>query len=306
MRRFFWFLLVLALIVGGLEVLLYQRVTKLTHPEQKDEKVEPKDLLLSANDIQFTSEGEELHGWLILGKAGYPALIVAHDYGSNRSQTLTKLEGLITTLNKQGYFIFLFDFRGHGGGASRSTLGYKEFRDAESALKAVLKYKQIGRRVGVLGVGTGAVAASQAFHSVDEVKLVLLDSISANIPSRFADELISDYPFLSLVRPVLVEAYALNLKQVLSLDTTDMHWKTRMRALYPKTVVFIEQKPVPKEVVELYDAAREPKELLEVVVAADGELLGPARDEYNRQVSEKVLKYLPAVNHERTLELSHE
>jgi hypothetical protein len=152
----------------------------------------------------------------------------------------------------------------------------------------------------------GAVAASQSsFHSVDEVKFLLLDSITENIPARFADELITDYPFLSLVRPVLLKGMELNMDQALHLKTTNMEWTTRMHALYPRAVVFVEEKPVRKEVVALYNAAREPKELLQVDVAADGELLGPARDEYNRQVGEKVLKYLPAVNHERTLELTH-
>jgi hypothetical protein len=305
LRKGINFLLVLAIILGGLEFLLYKRVVTLRHPEQKDEKVEPKDLLLNANDVQFSSDTGDLHGWLILGKPGYPALIIAHDYRSNRSQTLTKLEGLITNLNKQGYFIFLFDFRGHGESGSASTLGYLEADDVDSALKAVLKYKQIGRRIGIMGVGMGAVAASQSFHAVDEVKLILLDSITESIPARFTDELITDYPFLSLVRPALLKGIEFNMDQAFHLKTTNMQWTTRMRALYPKAVVFVEEKPVRKEVVALYDAAREPKELLQVDVAADGELLGPARDEYNRQVGDKVLKYLPAVNHERTLELAH-
>jgi pimeloyl-ACP methyl ester carboxylesterase len=305
MRKTFYTVLVLLAIFGGLEFLLYKQVVTLTHPEQKAEEIEPKDLLLNANDVSFSSDTGDLHGWLILGKPGSPALIIAHDYRSNRSQTLTKLEGLVTSLNKQGYFIFLFDFRGHGENGSPSALGYLESHDVEAALKAVLKYKQIGRRIGIMGVGMGAVAAAQSFHSVDEVKLVLLDSISENIPSRFGEELISDYPFLSLVRPVLVRGLQLTMAQALHLETTNLELPIRMRVLYPKAVVFIEKKPVRKEVVALYNAAREPKELLQVEEAASGELLGSARDDYDRQVEEKVFKYLPLVNHERTLELPH-
>ena len=70
MRKGINILLVLAIILGGLEFLLYKRVVTLRHPEQKDEKVEPKDLLLNANDVQFSSDTGDLHGWLILGKPG--------------------------------------------------------------------------------------------------------------------------------------------------------------------------------------------------------------------------------------------
>ena len=41
MRKAVNILLVLAIILGGLEFLLYKRVATLTHPEPKDENVEP-------------------------------------------------------------------------------------------------------------------------------------------------------------------------------------------------------------------------------------------------------------------------
>jgi alpha/beta superfamily hydrolase len=301
-----YFFLVLLIIAGGLEFLIYQQIMKWSAPARDVEDVEPKDLLLAANNLQFSSQdGTPLHGWLILGKAGYPALIVAHDYGSNRSHTLTALEGLITTLNKQGYFIFLFDFRGHGSGASRSTLGYKESTDLDAALRAVLKYKQIARRLGVLGVGMGAVAASQSFRSVDEVKLVMLDSLYPTIPSRFTDSLITEFPPLVFLRPGVEKVLGWNMTQILRIKEDGISMPDAMHSLYPKAVVFVEKKPARKEIVALYDAAREPKELLQIDQTAGEDLIGEAREEYTKQVSDRVEKYLPAVSNEKTLELSH-
>ena len=103
-----------------------------------------------------------------------PCLIIAHEYGSNRSDVLGKLETLISSLNKQGYWIFLFDFRGHGQSSTPSALGYKEQEDLRAALTEVLKYKQIEPRVGVLGIGMGAIAAIQTCGDVDSVKFVIL------------------------------------------------------------------------------------------------------------------------------------
>src|SRR6185295_17695128 len=98
MKKFAYFLLAAVVILGGIEYFLYQNVTKFLAKQQRDEQNDPKALLLSSNDINFRSDdGVDLHGWLIQGKPGYPAVIMAHKYGSNRSSLLLTLEGLITS-----------------------------------------------------------------------------------------------------------------------------------------------------------------------------------------------------------------
>lgn len=304
LRKLLIVLTPILLIVAALEFFFYTQVNRLIHPPQKKESVDPKDLLLSANEIQFhSSENMNLHGWLILGKPGYPAMILAHDHGSNRALTLARLESLITGLNKQGYFVFLFDFRGHGESGKVSTLGIREASDLEAALQAVLKYKQIGRRIGVLGVGMGAVAASRALQSVDEVKLVVFDSIYENIPGRYAERLVEDYPILANVRPVLNAGFDWNLRLLLRVPTTEQHLDQEMPRLYPKTLLFVEKKPARPEVVALYESAREPKELLQLGETAADELIGDARQIYTQQLIEKIGKYLPPVSNDKTIEL---
>ena len=304
MKKLGYFALVALVILAGVEYFVYKNVTKFIQSGHSEERDDPKTMLLSSNDINFRSDdGIDLHGWLIQGKPGYPAIIMAHKYGSNRSSILLTLEGLITSLNKQGYYVFLFDFRGHGESRGQSALGYKEFEDVGAAVKALSKYTQISHRFAVLGVGMGAIASAKAFNSVEEVKCVLLDSIYDDVPAKYADELITQWPFLSFSRPVLAGAIGLNLKQMLRIPTTDLNLPVQMSRLYPKAVVFIEKDPLNARVRALYEAAREPKELLTLKDTAAGELIGPDRDTYNKEVEQKILKYLPTSNNERTLDI---
>jgi pimeloyl-ACP methyl ester carboxylesterase len=304
MRKLAIILIPILVIGGALEYLLFDSIRKFTKVSKKEEINDPKDLLLSANDINFqTDDGVSLHGWLIQGKSGYPALIIAHPYGANRSTTLIKLEGLISNLNKQGYFVFLFDFRGHGQSSSTSALGFRESADLNAAVKEVLKYKQIARRIGVLGVGMGAIAASQAFQSVDEVKFLILDSIYEDISTRYADAIIVEWPFLAFSKPVLAQGLDLNFRHLFRIPSTDLNLSATMPKLYPKVLLFVDKTPPANNVLALYKSAREPKELLQMQETAAGELIGETRDTYNRQIEEKIKKYLPPVSNEKTLEI---
>jgi pimeloyl-ACP methyl ester carboxylesterase len=304
MRKTIYFIAAALIVLIGFEYFLYKNLTKFIEAGHNDETNDPKDILLSSNDINFEAEdGTDLIGWLIQGKPGFPAVIIAHKYGTNRSITLVKLEGLITSLNKQGYYIFLFDFRGHGQSSGKSALGFKESTDVSAALKALAKYKQISHRFAVLGVGMGAIASAKAFNSVDEVKILLLDSIYEDVAAKYTDEIIHEWPFLALSQPLMVEAVDINLKQMLRIPTTDLNLSVQMSRLYPKAVIFIEKEPLTQEVRSLYEAAREPKELLDLPDTAAGELIGEAREIYNREVEAKIKKYLPPSNPEKILEL---
>jgi len=304
MKKVVFFLLAALIILAGIEYFLYTNLTRFIRPGHSEEKVDPKSMLLSSNDINFRSEdGVDLHGWLIQGKPGSPAIIIAHKYDSNRSAMLLTLEGLITALNKHGYYIFLFDFRGHGESGGKSALGYKEFEDVGAAVKALSKYTQISHRFGVLGVGMGAIASAKAFNSVEEVKCVLLDSIYDNVPAKYADDIIQEWPILSFSRPVMAIAVGFNIKQILRIPSTDLNLPVQMPRLYPRAVVFIEKDPLSDRVRALYEAAREPKELLILNDTAAGELIGPDRENYNTEVEQKIRKYLPISNNERTLDI---
>jgi pimeloyl-ACP methyl ester carboxylesterase len=304
-RKFFYTLLIIILILCGIEFLLYKFFTDFVQVPKKNEAFDPQALLFTSNEIHFKSgDGTDLYGWLIHGKAGYPALIIAHDFGSNRSEALGKLEGLVTALNKQGYFIFLFDFRGHGTSNSTTSLGIRESSDLEASLKAILKYGQVERRVGVLGIGMGAIAACKAGRVADEVKLVILDSLYGSIPAKASETIFSGWSFVKPARPVILQVTDWNMMWILGVRSTQLHLEEELPLLYPRTVVFVEKKPLRPEVKALYESAREPKELLQLDETAAGDLIGDARKAYENQIAEKVRKYLPPIVKEQTIDLS--
>ncbi|MCI0549876.1 MAG: hypothetical protein L0287_02865, partial [Anaerolineae bacterium] len=162
----------------------------------------------------------------------------------------------------------------------------------------------IARRVGVLGIGMGAIAASQAFHSVDEVKCLVLDSIYDNIPRKYTEDIVVEWPFLAFSRPVLSQGLALNMRVFLRVPSTNLDLPAGMSKLYPKALVFVEKAPLNERVRILYEAAKEPKELLQLQETASNELIGEAREKYCSQVEIKIKEYLPPVSSDKTMDLT--
>ena len=294
---------VLILLAIG-EWILRSRVSEFTNAQKKNSEQGPESFLLSANGVSFVTEDRaNLSGWLIQGKLGYPAVVIAHNYGSNRSETLGNLENLISGLNKLGYFVLLFDFRGHGDSTSRSALGLKEATDMQAALKATLKYRQIEKRLGVLGVGMGALAAAQACEKLDQVKIVILDSIYEDVSERVTKTIVEEVPATRYIRRALLYSVDWNLRSILDVPSTKTDLARRLARLYPKAVIFVEHKPLRPEVKALYDATKEPKELMQFDETATGTLIGDVRQEYSTSLLEKIHQYLPPVSSEPTIEL---
>ena len=296
--------IVIVVVLGALEFLLFTRLTQYTKVAPPAKELSPGTFLLRVNEIPFTAaDGADLHGWLIQGKPACPVLIMAHEYGSNRSDVLGKLETLISSLNKQGYWIFLFNFRGHGQSSTPSALGYKEQEDLRAALKEVLKYKQIEPRIGVLGIGMGAIAAIQTCGDVDSVKFVILDSVYDDIPTQLSQKITDEYPFVQFAQPALLYAVSLNMRPVTGVKSERMNLEEMMPKLYPKPVLFVEATPLSPGARRLYDATKEPKELIQLGETASGELIGDVRERYKTEVEAKILQYFPPSLTQQTIEI---
>jgi pimeloyl-ACP methyl ester carboxylesterase len=297
-------LIVIVVVVGALEFLLYKQLSQYTKVPPPAKELSPGTYLLRVNEIPFTTaDGADLHGWLIQGKPSCPVLIIAHEYGSSRSEVLGKLETLISSLNKQGYWVFLFNFRGHGQSSTPSALGYKEQEDLRAALKEVLKYKQIEPRIGVLGIGMGAIAAIQTCGEVDSVKFVILDSVYDDIPTQLSEKITAEYPFVQFAEPALLYAVSLNMRPVTGVTSNRMNLEEMMPKLYPKPVLFVEATPLSPGARRLYDATKEPKELIQLGETASGELLGDVRERYKNEVEAKILQYFPPSLTQQTIEI---
>jgi hypothetical protein len=139
--------------------------------------IDEKDFI---KEIYFYSrDGVKLNAWYIKAENNNPTIIYCHGQGEN----ISLWQNIIEFLSKNGYGIFMLEYRGHGkseGDPTESGL----YVDLESAIKYLQENENIfkdniilwGRSLG------GAIVADVA--SRDDFKGVILDSTFTNIRSE--------------------------------------------------------------------------------------------------------------------------
>lgn len=139
----------------------------------------PEDLLFEYENVEFTTpDGVKLSGWYIKGKSKAPVIVGCHNFGSNKEYLLNS----IIRLNKVGYNIFLFDFRGHGESAGASSMGIEGKKDVIGALDYLQTEKDFERKeIGIWAVGSGAFASVLALKDKKGIKALVLDSVYPSV-----------------------------------------------------------------------------------------------------------------------------
>lgn len=128
-----------------------------------------------AGDDLVSSDGVRLAGWYIPAGSGIddagPTIVLAHDYGMNKSSMLD-----VAALLHDDYNLLLFDFRNHGQSeASPTTIGLLERLD----VRAVVDWLEARKRpssIGLLGVSMGGSAAVNEAAADDRIAALALDS----------------------------------------------------------------------------------------------------------------------------------
>jgi len=170
------------------------QVFRVTHPSRQPEMaLNLGATLAKAEDVTFRStDGIRLKGWLFEGAPKMAAIVVCHDLNESKNGEMN----LAIALNKAGFTVLAFDFRGHGGsGGDGSTLGVQESRDVLGAIDFVAelpKDRVDTQRIGIFGVGMGAHAAVLAAPERPALRALVLDGLWPNagftLPRRtFAD-----------------------------------------------------------------------------------------------------------------------
>jgi pimeloyl-ACP methyl ester carboxylesterase len=196
-------LVIIFLMGGGAYALLYT----VTHPPRDKSRIDPADLLLRTDDVTFrASDGVLLSGWLVKGTPRAPAIIMCHDLGGSRSSFL----GSAVPLNRAGYPVLVFDFRGHGLSAgSGGFLGVDEAHDIAGAIEFLQTRSDVdGGRIGLWGIGMGAYAGALAAVDHPEVKALALDSLYPEVSAQM-DRLVGAQipPAFHFILPVLHTLY---------------------------------------------------------------------------------------------------
>ncbi len=155
-----------------------------TRPDERGLTSLPADFGTGYEDIHFPSRDGSLQlaGWWLPAAAGKPPIVFGHGLFRSRREVLERA----CDLNRLGYPVLLFDFRGHGSSqAGPITLGYRERLDVLAAMDFA-RHRTGSQQCLIAGVSMGAVAGLLA---------------AAAEPGQVAGVL-ADSPFLSLRRTV--------------------------------------------------------------------------------------------------------
>lgn len=95
----------------------------------------PADQGLRYESFRVTAEdGVEVKGWLVYPDGGRPdaAFVLMHGYTSCKADP--RLLRLAAEMADEGYYVVLFDFRGHGESGGSTTIGPKEVLDVRAVV----------------------------------------------------------------------------------------------------------------------------------------------------------------------------
>lgn len=119
-----------------------------------------------------TADDVVLHGWYVPSRNG-AAVVLAHGHGAQRAQ----LGFEARALERRGYGLLLFDFRGHGESAGRTvTWGAAEQLDLEAAIDYLAHRPEVNaRRIGALGFSMGAMIVAMVAARDPRVQAAVME-----------------------------------------------------------------------------------------------------------------------------------
>ena len=159
----------------------------------------PSDAGLRYEEVTFPSrDGTRLSGWFVPA-VGMPKGTVLHFHGN--AQNMTAHFSFVSWLPREGFNVFVFDYRGYGKSEGRP--GRKGVHEDSCAALAYLRSRSDidTGRILVLGQSLGGANALAAIHSegADGIRAVALDSAFYSYRLIVRDT-IKHIPVLSLLR----------------------------------------------------------------------------------------------------------
>ena len=137
----------------------------------------PSDYGAAFESVQFMSRRGDvtLDGWYLRGREGMPTLIFCH--GIEVGRTGDGLTELAAMLNRRGFGVLQFDFRGHGlSEGYRVSSGWHERMDALGAYDFLIAMGASSDEIGLHGVSMGAGAACLAAAEEPSIRALSLDT----------------------------------------------------------------------------------------------------------------------------------
>ena len=248
-------------------------------PDSPDAPSSPADIGLDFETVRFTTDdGVTLSGWLIpAARETRTAVIVMHGFSGHR---LPELAALVPWLHER-HHVLQFDFRGHGeseGGLI--TLGTHERRDVAAAVRFA-ESRGLGP-TALFGISMGAAIAILAAPDLP-VAAVVADAAFADLHHPIASRLREGgYPLSRIGSRLVVGGATLRARSRLT-DPIRAVARIAPRALLliaPREDRLISW----RQSLRLFEAAREPKEMMVVEGAGHAEAYAVDPKAYRERV----------------------
>ena len=155
----------------------YTLASGLTKVGQAELLDSPSDYGIEFESVRFMSRRGDvtLDGWYLRGRERMPTLIFCH--GIEVGRTGDGLTELAATLNRQGFGVLQFDFRGHGlSEGKRVSSGWHERMDALGAYDFLVERGVPSCHIGLHGVSMGAGAVCLAAAEERGIRALSLDT----------------------------------------------------------------------------------------------------------------------------------
>lgn len=212
---------------------------------------------LSPQDVYFTSpDGIKLHGWYFRGRGSEArgTILVCHGNVENIS-THVKLD---LWLIREGYNLFIFDYRGYGKSEGETTVEGIHL-DAGAALEKILTFPGVEGRVIIFGKSLGGAAA---------VRLVATTSHRDRLRALVIESAFADYRIMArreIAKNLLGWPVQYPFSLLVNNDYSPLKWISKVSPV-PLLILHGAEDPiVPVEHGRiLYDAADEPKQYWEL------------------------------------------
>jgi uncharacterized protein len=302
-KRVLWvFIPAVLVFVLGIAALDFYFIHRLTHPPRTELYGSPRDFqLILQRPMWFeekwkNSDSTQTVGWLLSRGKPAPAIILSHGYGANRSELLT----LSFELWKAGYNVLVYDLRGHGESPVKwSGLGTYEKDDLFSAMKFLRnRTNESGQplldgRIGLYGVDIGGYTSLIASGQDPMIKAVAVDSVYPDVSrfmnhqlrkmvgsgSEMANKLV-DSRWTTQLSDLAMQLYLMRRED--SAPALDS-----VATITGRKILFIIGKdsgPFGAMTRELYNAARDQKQMVEVEQTRLLRLYDKASSDYDERV----------------------
>ena len=256
----------------------------------------PSDYGAAFESVRFMSRRGDvaLDGWLLRGRGEMPTLIFCH--GIEVGRTGDGLTELAATLNRRGFGVLQFDFRGHGlSEGYRISSGWHERMDALGAYDYLISRGASSDEIGLHGVSMGAGAACLAAAEETGIRALSLDT-----PYARASDLISQEASLRTRLPgwaigTFIPCAVFMARKLYDIDVEGMAPERAVSQLdYPISVIYgTEDSRIPPEHSRrVFDASAEGSRLWVVEDVGHAESFVENKAEYAERVADYFLSRL--------------